>query len=230
MRREILSGLMLGLILGCIVMIEQNAIFLKRYFVFPANIICRRCPFPGVGKIFTRLQYPSVWKASLDSLEKETAANEASAFKRTQQWWQQFWARSFIIINNNDTSSSEWQTGRNFQLFRYMLACNAKGEWPTKFNGGLFTVDPVYTDTAAKLTPDFRNWGGGLHTAQNQRLVYFPMIKNGDWDALQAQFNFYLRILKNAELRTKVSAPEPGYSISFPSSSNILAPLFFARY
>jgi hypothetical protein len=85
-----------------------------------------------------------------------------------------------------------------------MLGCNAKGTWPTKFNGGLFTVDPVFTDSSAKLTPDFRNWGGGLHTAQNQRLVYFPMIKSGDWDAIQAQFDFYLRIQHNAELRSKV--------------------------
>ena len=30
------------------------------------------------------------------------------------------------------------------------------------------------------------------------------MIKNGDWDMLQPQFDFYLRILKNAELRSKV--------------------------
>ncbi|MDQ6762522.1 MAG: DUF5703 domain-containing protein [Bacteroidota bacterium] len=152
----------------------------------------------------SQVKNQSAWKRSLDSLERETATNQASAFKRTQTWWQQFWDRSFIIVNNPDTSSIEWQVGRNFQLFRFMLACNAKGEWPTKFNGGLFTVDPVYTDTTAKLTPDFRNWGGGLHTAQNQRLVYFPMIKNGDWDALQAQFTFYMRILKNAELRTKV--------------------------
>jgi hypothetical protein len=141
----------------------------------------------------------SVWKHSLDSLENETATNNTTILIKTQGWWQQFWNRSFVIIKSNDTSAAEWQVGRNFQLFRYMLGCNAKGEWPTKFNGGLFTFDPVYTDTAAKLTPDFRNWGGGLHTAQNQRLVYFPMIKNGDWDALQAQLNFYLRILKNCD-------------------------------
>jgi hypothetical protein len=124
-------------------------------------------------------------------------------FSLAQQWWQQFWDRSFIRIGNSDTSSVAWQVGRNYQLFRYMLACNALGEWPTKFNGGLFTVDPVYTD-GKELTPDYRAWGGGLHTAQNQRLVYFPMIKNGDWDMMQSQFNFYLRILKNAELRSKV--------------------------
>jgi Domain of unknown function (DUF5703) len=121
-----------------------------------------------------------------------------------QQWWQQFWNRSFIHINSSDTTSLGWQVGRNFQLFRYMLACNASGQWPTKFNGGLLTVDPVFTDSNNKLTPDYRNWGGGLHTMQNQRLVYFPMIKNGDWDLLQPQLQFYLRILKNAELRSKV--------------------------
>jgi len=84
-----------------------------------------------------------------------------------------------------------------------MMGCNANSSWPTKFNGGLFTVDPVFTDTARAFGPDFRNWGGGLHTMQNQRLVYFPLIKNGDFDLLQAQLQFYMRILKNAEIRTR---------------------------
>lgn len=145
----------------------------------------------------------ATWKNLVDSLQKSNINNDAAAFNKTLEWWHQFWKRSFIFINN-DTSSVDWQVGRNYQLFRYMLGCNAKGIWPTKFNGGLFTVDPVFTDSSAKLTPDFRNWGGGLHTAQNQRLVYFPMIKSGDTDAIQAQFDFYLRIQKNAELRSKV--------------------------
>ncbi len=144
------------------------------------------------------------WKLSLDSIKRIANTNNKSSFDKTQQWWQQFWSRSFIQIDKTNTNSKAWEAGRNFQLFRYMLAINAHGKWPTKFNGGLLTVDPVFTDTANKLTPDYRNWGGGLHTAQNQRLVYFPMIKNGDWDLLQPQLNFYLRILKNAELRSKV--------------------------
>ncbi len=131
-------------------------------------------------------------------------ANDKKAFIKTQEWWQQFWNISYINIDEGKTDSKSWQVGRNYQLFRYMLACNAHGAWPTKFNGGLLTVDPVYTDKNHELTPDYRNWGGALHVAQNQRLVYFPMIKAGDWDMLQPQFDFYLRILKNAELRSKV--------------------------
>jgi len=145
------------------------------------------------------------WKQSLDSLKKVVYANAKIAFGRSQQWWREFWNRSFIQIDKTNINSKAWEVGRNYQLFRYMLACNAHGTWPTKFNGGLLTVDPQFTDTGNKqLTPDYRNWGGGLHTAQNQRLVYFPMIKSGDWDMMQGQFDFYLRILKNAELRTKV--------------------------
>ena len=144
------------------------------------------------------------WKRSLDSLKKISEKTSRIAFINTQQWWKKFWNRSFIQIDNSNTNSKAWEIGRNLQLFRYMLACNAHGAWPTKFNGGLLTVDPVFTDTSNKLTPDYRNWGGGVHTAQNQRLVYFPMIKNGDWDMLQSQLDFYLRILKNAELRSKV--------------------------
>ena len=144
------------------------------------------------------------WKQSLDSLEEAARVNSKTSFAKSQEWWKQFWNRSFIKIDKNNITSKAWEIGRNYQLFRYMLACNAIGSWPTKFNGGLLTVDPVFTDTADKLTPDYRNWGGGLHTMQNQRLVYFPMIKNGDWDLLQSQLDFYFRILKNAELRSKV--------------------------
>lgn len=145
----------------------------------------------------------STWKQSLDSLQKKVVADK-TAFQQSQQWWKEFWSRSFIVVDPLQKEKRSREVGRNYQLFRYMLACNARGEWPTKFNGGLLTVDPIYTDTINKgLTPDYRNWGGGLHTAQNQRLVYFPMIKSGDWDLLQPQLNFYLRLQKNAELRTK---------------------------
>ena len=38
------------------------------------------------------------------------------------------------------------------------------------------------------FTPDHRNWGGGTFTAQNQRLVYWPMLKAGDFDLLLILF------------------------------------------
>ena len=128
------------------------------------------------------------------------------AFDKSSQWWKDYWKRSFVYINtrNKAIDTVAWQVGRNFQLMRYMLGCNASGSYPTKFNGGLFTYDPALTDSSLRFTPDFRNWGGGTHTAQNQRLVYWPMLKNGDFDLMKPQFSFYTRILRNAELRSRV--------------------------
>jgi hypothetical protein len=135
--------------------------------------------------------------------------------ENTRNWWHQYWNRSFVFINPSLNDSSEsWQAGRNYQLFRYMLGCNAFGKYPTKFNGGLFTVDPVYIDSSIHGTPDHRNWGGGLFTAQNQRLVYWPMLKSGDADLMKPQFDFYLNALKNAELRTGIYWNHAGASFT----------------
>ncbi len=129
-------------------------------------------------------------------------------FEKTKSWWRNFWNKSFIRITDTkvyDTIGRPVEdASRNYHLFRYMLGCNTTGNYPTKFNGGLFTVDPVFTDTSIHATPDHRNWGGGTFTAQNQRLVYWPMLKTGDADLMKPQFNFYKNLLNNAELRSKV--------------------------
>lgn len=146
----------------------------------------------------------NTWLNELQQLvQKSRKAQKDQAV--TAQWWQQFWNRSYICINpdKKDPADTAWQIGRNYQLFRYMLAANAYGSYPTKFNGGLFTVDPVFTDSTINGTPDHRNWGGGTFTAQNQRLVYWPMLKSGDVDLMKPQFDFYNRLLHTAELRTK---------------------------
>jgi hypothetical protein len=158
------------------------------------------------------------WQSGLQKIIDDAKRNEKSAWHKTREWWTQYWNRSFVFINNSsshkaqmaptthDTTTKDllpYQVGRNYQLFRYMLGCNAFGSYPTKFNGGLFTYDPCFTDTNRRFTPDYRNWGGGLMTAQNQRLVYFPMLKNGDFEMMKPQFDFYLRSLRNAELRSE---------------------------
>ncbi len=153
------------------------------------------------------------WKAELTAIEKNAAASAKTARPKTLQWWADFWNRSYISILS-DTATDQWQVGRNYQLFRYQLGCNAYGKYPTKFNGGLFTFDPEFVDAGMPFTPDHRNWGGGTHTAQNQRLVYYPMFKSGDFDMLPSQLNFYLQALPNAEKRTEFYWGHKGASFS----------------
>jgi hypothetical protein len=145
------------------------------------------------------------WHTSLKNITRGSASYEP-ALSETRYFWKQFWERSFIYIQPGkaDTTAPEWQAGRNYQLFRYMLGCNVFGSYPTKFNGGLFTYDPRFTDTTIKGTPDHRNWGGGTYTAQNQRLVYWPMLKSGDIEYMVPQFDFYKTLQRNAEIRSEV--------------------------
>lgn len=146
------------------------------------------------------------WESSLNVIN--TKSNQTASKK----WWNNYWNKSFIYIHAKDEQAN--QSGRNYQLFRYMLGCNAFGKYPTKFNGGLFTFDPQLTDSTLKYTPDFRNWGGGTHTAQNQRLVYWPMLKSGDFELMKPQFDFYLSLLKNAEIRTEAAWGHKGASFT----------------
>lgn len=125
--------------------------------------------------------------------------NAQTSERRSAQWWHEFWQRSWIQTDNAEAKKMV----RNYELFRYMLGCNAYGQWPSKFNGSLFTFDPVFTDSTRPFSPDFRCWGGGTMTAQNQRLIYWPMLKSGDVDMMKSQFDTYLRMLPNAVARTK---------------------------
>jgi len=151
--------------------------------------------------------------ATVVDWERETNLSKRNSNQKASiKWWNDYWKKSFIYINSDDKAAD--QSARNYQLFRYMLGCNAFGKYPTKFNGGLFTYDPQLTDSALKYTPDFRNWGGGTHTAQNQRLVYWPMLKSGDFDMMKPQFDFYLDLLKNAEVRTEAAWSHKGASFT----------------
>lgn len=143
----------------------------------------------------------ATWQHALDSLEKTVSLRKDR--DNSRKWWRQFWDRSYIAAPTG-ADSATMRMARNYELFRYMLGCNAYGKEPTKFNGGLFTFDPHHVKENQIFTPDYRNWGGGTMTAQNQRLVYWPMLKSGDFDMMKPQFDFYNRMLDNAELRSEV--------------------------
>ena len=155
--------------------------------------------------ITDREQTPDIaqWITSLK--EKTTlAAQEKGNPEKNAEWWRQFWNQSWIITDpaGKDTSHL-WEMGRNYQLFRYQLGCNLYGEYPSKFNGGSLTFDPAYVDPRLEHDPDWRQWGGDVFTAQNQRLLFWPLLKSGDFDGMVSQFNLYKRGLKGAQLKAR---------------------------
>lgn len=170
------------------------------------------------------------WNNGLTKVVADGKANAKLAHKNSIAWWNQFWNRSHINIDADKSAanSPQWQVGRNYQLFRYMLGCNAYGTSPTKFNGGLFVYDPSFEDKTKPFTPDYRNWCGGTMTAQNQRLVYFPMLKSGDIDMMKPQFDFYNNALRNAEIHTEECWGHKG--ASFPEQIETYGLINAAEY
>ncbi len=145
------------------------------------------------------------WKSNLFKTIEDSKTDQQEEFKKNKEWWNCFWNRSYIVINpdNPEPDNTVWQAGRNYQLFRYQLGGNITGEYPTKFNGGSLNYDPVLMGEQYPYDPDWRQWGGAVHTAQNQRLLYWPMLKAGDFDAIIPQFELYRKGLPGAKARVE---------------------------
>jgi hypothetical protein len=147
----------------------------------------------------------NTWNNDLQKLIDLSAETDKKSWKENQEWWDEFWDRSHIVINSGrGESDNGWRIGRNYQLFRYMLASNASGREPSLFNGGLFTTDPLFINgkSGQGYTPDHRQWGAAL-TAQNQRLLVWPLLKTGDFDFIPTGVSFYLNSLPNTMARVK---------------------------
>ena len=108
---------------------------------------------------------PEDWEAELDATEK--SIRRAADCEASRQWWREFWQRSYIdgtvqsskffdqgqsdFVDDKD-QSSKLEIIRNYNLFRYMLGCNAHSQWPTKFNGGLWSTSMLPRSTTSVPT------------------------------------------------------------------------------
>ncbi len=143
------------------------------------------------------------WKNNLQAVADQKT-DMAKLWSSNVDWWDNFWNRSYVVINSGrDQGDVGWRVGRNYNLFRYQLGGNYYGKVPTKFNGGNLTFDAGHVDKDYPYDPDYRRWGGWSYTSANQRLVYWPFLKNGDFEAMLSEFDVYRNGLGNAEARTR---------------------------
>ena len=89
-----------------------------------------------------------------------------------------------------------------YVLQRWITACAGRGNYPIKFNGSIFTVDPKFTG-GPDFNADWRRWGD-CYWWQNTRLPYFPMAARGDFDEVRPMFRFYRAVLPLCEARAKL--------------------------
>ncbi len=162
---------------------------------------------------------PNQWRAEAKSVLAPTFRQtlRAAELKR----WLEFWSRSHVVVNPSAKPDDVgWMIGRNYQLFRYMLACNRDGELPLLFNGGIFTTDnkpgritgnnndELPISEGSPITPDFRRWRSCHFMSQNQRWLGWPNLANGDSDLLAPSLSFYRERSATAAARARTNGAE----------------------
>lgn len=153
---------------------------------------------------------PKKWQQEAKALVNEDNRKKARASELKR--WKAFWGRSHIFINADAKPDDPgYLVGQNYQLFRYMLACNRNGEFPLLFNGGIFTTDVGYgringmtysfKKREGQELPDYRRWGQTFFMSQNERWMGWPTLAGGDLDMLEPTMAFYRNRAKTANAR-----------------------------
>ena len=147
---------------------------------------------------------PEIWQVSLNkNIEAVGTIKIKDDWKAHQQWWAEFWNRSWIQVGGTPEAD---KISRSYAMQRYMTACAGRGAEPIKFNGSLFTVGHDLSEgkssTENNHDPDYRAWGNSFWN-QNTRLIYWPLIATGDNDLLAPWFNMYVQALPLVKDRTK---------------------------
>ena len=119
---------------------------------------------------------------------------------RTKAWWNHLWSQSWVLVQDTNEPKQGQSVSQGYILQRYVQACQGRGEYPIKFNGGYYTVEPKVM--GKPFNADWRNWGDS-HWFQNVRHMYHPMLASGDFDMMEPFFKLYENSRPLAESRTK---------------------------
>jgi alpha-L-fucosidase 2 len=158
----------------------------------------------------------STWQAQMNNQIAQVAVTpEATARANHYAWWDSFWNRSWIFVSGDANATS---VTSGYLAQRFTEACQGRGQYPIKFNGGTFTFDHNGQNG------DFRAWGPGYWN-QNTRLLYWPMLASGDFDTMKPFFNIYMNMLP---LQTAATNKYYGHGGAFfPETFNIFG-LYYA--
>jgi alpha-L-fucosidase 2 len=147
---------------------------------------------------------PEIWQRDLKKVIASVEGAKIKAARRAhEQWWTEFWNRSWIHVTGTREADG---VSQSYAIQRYMTACAGRGPQPVKFNGSLFTVGHDLPEGVGSSSenhdPDFRAWGASYWN-QNTRLLYWPLIATGDNDLLAPWFNMYVQALPLVKDRTQ---------------------------
>jgi hypothetical protein len=169
----------------------------------PQQLFCIKI-YPVTAQTKTLDEWTEEVKKSKKKCEQ---TNWKNAFEQHCQWWKAFQERSWIHLSGPNEAQT---VSRGYLLQRFMNACAGRGSFPIKFNGSLFNVDGIFQESIPNkemigkpYDADFRLWGGG-YWFQNTRLIYWSLLKTGDFEFIKPWWEMFLSALPLAKERAEV--------------------------
>lgn len=149
--------------------------------------------FPGQGFVIaTALLDPETagdpWQLACETGTK-VRNHSASCIEDHRNWWAGFWGRSHLEMHSR-SGDAEYEE-RVWYTNLYFLGSACGGDFPPRFNGGLFLLDPVKRDW------DYGYW------FQNMREIYWPLFATGHADWIRSFFGMYLGATEYARAQTR---------------------------
>lgn len=151
---------------------------------------------PAHGKRVVLISSAASWQATDDpsaraaSLFENAASQSVTELREAhQEWWREFWSRTFVDLSSDDGQAQRAQRWRDLHL--YHLASSSRGELPPKWNGSLFVT-----------SGDQRRWGS-QYWVWTTEMLYFPLLAADAIDLTEPFFNMYVKQLPNCERAAK---------------------------
>lgn len=133
-----------------------------------------------VANVFTGPEEDPSPKAAAQ-LDEARKRGWDAALKQSTAKWAKFWEQSFVHLNSSagaaDYMANLWY------LHLYWMGCSSRGEFPIKFNGGLFLTHR-----------DSRSWGG-CYWYQNTREPYWPLLATNHIELCPPLHRLYRSVL-----------------------------------
>ncbi|MCF3111831.1 glycoside hydrolase [Niabella sp. CC-SYL272] len=118
-----------------------------------------------------------VVSAALRKLEAAQQKGYDGIEASNRMWWSHFWQQSFVHLNSADGVADEIE--KNYTYFLYVMGSSSRGDFPTKFNGMLWTTGG-----------DARQWGGAFWGA-NQSCYYEALYPTNHLELMNPMFQMY---------------------------------------
>lgn len=143
---------------------------------------------------------------ALDDLYRHHGDESREGLVRHTQSWREFWEKAYIYAEGDDLADI---ITKAFLYQRYMTRCADRGKAPIKYNGSLFVADQMneYPENY-----DARRWGAP-YWFQNTRLIYWYLLRVGDYDSMLPMFDMYLNMMPIATARCEQYFAHPGMLI-----------------